>query len=203
MGVLTLGALLVHGLILVPTKATALSISTPWYLTRALAVSAYVSLTLSVMLGTLRTLARKSGERLSWIVDELHQFIATLSGVLVAGHLITLKLDQFIPFTLTNLFLPINEPYKPVPVELGVYALYAMVIVLLSSWMRRRMQYRFWRNVHYVSFIAFALVTAHGLLAGSDSAEAWMRGLYGFASASVGFLLLIRMFVGSPSASAA
>src|SRR5215472_3140882 len=78
--------------------AAAAASPTLWYVTRAMAVSAYVALTLSVMLGMLRTIARNSRERLSWVVDELHQFIATLAGVLIAGHLVTLLLDPFLPF---------------------------------------------------------------------------------------------------------
>src|SRR5215467_10683183 len=117
------------------------SISTPWYLTRAMAVSAYLALSFSVILGMLRAVARKASERLSWVVDELHQFIATLAGVFVAGHLVTLKLDPFMPFSLVNLLLPVAEPYKPTAVAFGVFCLYATVLLLLSSWLRRRIRY--------------------------------------------------------------
>jgi predicted ferric reductase len=172
-----------------------------WYLTRALAVSAYVALTLSVILGMLRAIARTGRESVSWMVDELHQVVATLSGLLVAGHLITLKLDPFLPFSVTNLLLPVNEPYRPLAVILGVFALYAMTLALVSSWLRRRMPYGFWRTLHYVSFIAFALVTAHGWLAGSDAGEPWMHGFYIGASLAVGFLVLMRLTTRAPNAS--
>jgi methionine sulfoxide reductase heme-binding subunit len=176
-------------------RAAAAASPTLWYVTRAMAVSAYVALTLSVMLGMLRTIARNSRERLSWVVDELHQFIATLAGVLIAGHLITLLLDPFLPFSLLNLLLPLDEPYRPLAVNLGVFALYGMVVLLFSSWLRRRIPYGMWRTLHYVSFATFALVTAHGLLAGSDSGEPWMRAVYGFGAAAVTFLTLARMLV--------
>jgi predicted ferric reductase len=172
-----------------------------WYVTRAMAVASYVALLLSVMLGMLRSISRTSGERLSWVVDELHQVMATLTGLLVVGHLLALKFDPFLPFTVTNLLLPIDEPYRPLAVVLGVFALYAMAVTLVSSWLRRRMPYRFWRGLHYVSFAAFALVTAHGWLAGSDAGEPWMRGLYVGGSMAVGFLVLMRLFARSPSRS--
>jgi methionine sulfoxide reductase heme-binding subunit len=173
---------------------------TLWYVTRAMAVSAYVALTLSVALGMLRTIARNARERLSWVVDELHQFIATLAGVLIAGHLLTLMLDPFLPFSLFNLLVPLGEPYRPLAVNLGVFSLYGMVVLLFSSWLRRHIPYGAWRTLHYLSFATFALVTAHGLLAGSDSGEPWMRAVYGFAAASVAFLTLARMLVGVSSA---
>jgi predicted ferric reductase len=167
--------------------------TTLWYLTRTTAVAAYIALTLSVCLGMLRSIARTAKERLSWVVDELHAFVATLAGLLMMGHLVTLKLDDFIPFTFANLLLPGDQPYRPLAVNLGVFAFYAIALLLLSSWLRRRIPYRLWRALHYVSFVAFALVTAHGLLAGSDAGEAWLQAIYTGASCGVGFLVLMRL----------
>jgi predicted ferric reductase len=163
-----------------------------WYLTRTTAVSAYVALTVAVMLGMLRGVARTSGERLSWLVDELHQVLATVFAGLVVLHLVTLIYDPYLPFSLNNILVPLNEPYRPFPVDLGVLALYTMVVVLGSTWIRRHMPYRYWRLVHYASFATFVLVTLHGLLAGSDASEPWMRALYAGASAAVGFLGIMR-----------
>jgi sulfoxide reductase heme-binding subunit YedZ len=172
---------------------------TLWYVTRAAGVAAYIALSLSVALGMLRTIARNARERLSWVVDELHQFVATLAGVLLLGHLVALALDPFLPFSITNLLLPVAEPYRPLAVNLGVFSLYCMVVLLLSSWIRRRLPYKMWRGLHYVSFVLFVLVTAHGWLAGSDSGEPWMRAVYGFATAAVGFMTLARLLVGQSS----
>ncbi len=181
-------------------KAVAQASPTLWYLTRAMAVSSYVALTLSVLLGTLRAIARKASERLSWVVDELHQFIATLAGVLIVGHLLTLLLDPFLPFSLLNLLLPLDEPYRPTAVVIGVFSFYGMALLLLTSWLRRRLRYSWWRAIHYLSFVTFALVTAHGWLAGGDSGEPWMRAIYAGAASAIAFLILVRFFVGAPSA---
>jgi predicted ferric reductase len=168
-----------------------------WYLTRTMGVSAYVALTFSVILGMLRSVARKSSERISWVVDELHQFVATLAGLFVFGHLVVLLFDPFLPFSLVNLLLPVNEPYKPSAVAFGIFGFYSMVLLLLSSWLRKRMRYSWWRGIHYVSFFAFAMVTLHGWFAGSDSGEPWMRAIYAFATSAVVFLILVRFFVGA------
>jgi len=163
-----------------------------WYFTRTTAVAAYVTLTGAAMLGMLRGVARGSGERLSWVVDELHQVLATVFAALVVLHLLSLIYDPFLPFSVTNILLPVGEPYRPLPVDLGVLALYTLVVVLGSTWIRRTIPYRFWRVVHYASFATFVLVTLHGLLAGSDSGEPWMRAVYAGASAVVGFLAVMR-----------
>lgn len=164
-----------------------------WYFTRTTAVAAYVTLTGAAMLGMLRGVARGSGERLSWVIDELHQVLATVFAALVVLHLLSLFYDPFLPFSLQNLLLPVGEPYRPFAVDLGVLALYTLVVVLGSTWIRRSIPYRFWRVVHYASFATFVLVTLHGLLAGSDSGEPWMRAVYAGASAAVGFLAVMRV----------
>ncbi|MGZ3582392.1 MAG: ferric reductase-like transmembrane domain-containing protein [Ktedonobacterales bacterium] len=183
--------------------ATAAADPLMWYLTRALATAAYLTLAVAVMLGMLRSIARQNRERLSWVIDELHQVFSTLALVLVLGHLVTLLLDPFLPFSLSNLLLPLAEPYKPLPVRLGVLALYGMMLLLLSSWIRRWIPYRIWRSLHYVSFLMFVLVTAHGFFAGSDAGEPWAVALYTGTGASVVFMSLMRIFAGKPAPSQA
>ncbi|HLV99458.1 MAG TPA: hypothetical protein VKT82_12360 [Ktedonobacterales bacterium] len=174
-----------------------------WYLTRTTAVAAYIVLTVLVALGLLRSTARLSGGRISWMVDEVHQFLGTLFGILVGAHLLTLLLDPFISFSPVNFVVPLNEPYSPLAVDLGVVALWTVVLVLGSSWLRRHLPHRYWRALHYLGFITFALVTLHGLFAGTDSSLLWMRIVYAGAAAAVGFLVLMRMFVRPNKTSAA
>lgn len=174
--------------------ASAASGPTLWYLTRTTAVMAYIALTLSVALGLLRSIARTSAEQLSWVVDELHAFVATLAGFFVVGHLLTIKLDSFIVFSLHDMLVPGQGPYRPIAVNIGILALYAMTLTLLSSWVRRFISYRLWRAIHYLSFLTFALVTIHGWLAGSDTNEPWLRALYVGGAAAITFLVIMRLF---------
>ncbi len=168
---------------------------TLWYLTRTAAVGAYVTLIVTVILGMMRTIARRTGEQLTWLVDEFHAFFAFMTGILILAHLVTLYFDPFLPFTIKDLLLPLpTQPYRTLAVNLGVCALYCMLALLLTSWVRRRLAYGFWRNVHNLSFVALILVTLHGLLAGSDAGETWMRTLYGIVGGGIGFLVLWRLF---------
>lgn len=186
---------LVSAAIHLPSLAAANATSpTLWYLTRTTAVVAYVTLTLSVALGLLRTIARTSAEHLSWVVDELHAFVATLAGLFVVGHLLTIKFDTFVIFSLHDLLVPGQGPYRPLAVNIGIFAFYVMALTLISSWVRRYIPYRFWRAIHYLSFLAFALVTIHGWLAGSDAGEPWLRALYVSGAAAIAFLMLMRLF---------
>lgn len=164
-----------------------------WYVTRAAAVSAYVTLTLTVALGISRSLARVARLRVSWVLDESHQYLALLTAAFIVLHLLSLVFDPLIPFSVLDVLLPLSQPYRPIPVDLGVLALYALAIVLLSSWLRRWLAYARWRALHYVSFVAFVLVTTHGLLAGSDAGQTWMRLVYVAASLGIGGLVVMRL----------
>jgi methionine sulfoxide reductase heme-binding subunit len=164
-----------------------------WYVTRAAAVSSYIVLTIVVLLGIARTLTRVAGSRASWILDETHQFLALLTAALVGLHLLSLFLDPLIPFSLLNFVVPVAEPYRSFAVDLGVLTLYGLVILWLSSWLRRYISHASWRMLHYTSFVVFLLVTLHGILAGSDSSQPWMLAIYLGASASVILMGLIRL----------
>lgn len=165
-----------------------------WYATRAAAVGAYVLVTLTVLFGLARSLAHVARIRVSWLLEENHQTLAAITAVFVALHLLTLMLDPLYQFTPLNLIVPVGEPYAPFAVALGVLALYGLVATLVSSWLRHKMSYGAWRTLHYITFAVFWLVTAHGLLAGSDTGEAWMMVIYIVSAGLVSLGIVARLF---------
>ena len=54
--------------------------------------------------------------------------------------------------------------------------------------MRRHIEGRAWRRLHYASFVAFWLEVAHGLLLGSERTTVWANVLY-FTTSSVNTFL--------------
>ncbi len=178
---------------------TATANPTMWYATRAAAVCAYIALTLTVLLGIARSLMRVARVRKTWLLEEIHQYVADAAAIFVAVHLTTLLLDPLIPFSPLNLLLPVGEPYRPLAVALGVFALYTFALVIGSSWLRRHVSYGAWRALHYGSFVAFWIVTLHGILAGSDVGEPWMRTIYIVAAGAVSGAMALRAFWPAPA----
>ncbi len=175
---------------------------TLWYVTRTAAVAGYLALAVSVALGLLRTLARRTNERLSWTVDEAHQFLSILAVILIGVHLISLVFDDFQPFAWINLLVPLNEPYRPLATNIGVFAFYGLVAVSLSSWIKRAIPYNLWHLIHYLGIVTFALVTVHGWMTGSDTNEPFMRAIYGASAGAVALIFALRLFA-SPRATGA
>jgi len=58
---------------------------------------------------------------------------------------------------------------------------------------RRRIGQRAWRALHYLTFLAFAGSTVHGIAAGTDSSAGWAQWLYLGSMTVVAFLLTYRI----------
>ena len=67
----------------------------------------------------------------------------------------------------------------------GVLPAELMVIVYASFAMRKRMGFKNWRRLHWITYALFAGGTAHGLLSGSDSGRTWALAIYICAVAAV------------------
>ena len=62
-----------------------------------------------------------------------------------------------------------------------------MLLVYVSFALKRRIGQKNWRRLHWATYATFAMGTAHGLMAGSDSGQPWALALYLGAVGSVAF----------------
>ena len=67
--------------------------------------------------------------------------------------------------------------------------------MLLSFYVRKRIGQKTWRQPPLPLVPAFLAATAHGLMAGTDSAASWALTGYGIALATVLLLLTYRILV--------
>jgi DMSO/TMAO reductase YedYZ heme-binding membrane subunit len=173
---------------------------TLWYVTRGAAATAYLLLTAVMAFGIILSFRGLEGLMRGWRVYDLHQVLTLLLLGFVGLHLATLYLDPFEPFSLLKLVWPFAETYRPLGTALGVLTLYLLVLVALSSWGRRLLSTRLWYLLHLASYVAFVLVTIHGLLTGADSRTPWMLGVYTGSSALVVILTLGRIYFATQAA---
>jgi DMSO/TMAO reductase YedYZ heme-binding membrane subunit len=165
-----------------------------WLLARSSGITAYVLLTASGLAGLVLK-SRPFGRTIrAAAVLDLHRFVALLALGAVAFHGATLMLDRTLRIPLTGLFVPGTSPYRPLGVALGVVAAELMLLVVVSFPLRRRIGVGVWRRLHWATYAIFALATAHGLLAGSDSAQPWSRDLYLGAVGALAFATAWRAF---------
>jgi DMSO/TMAO reductase YedYZ heme-binding membrane subunit len=156
-----------------------------WILARASGLAAYALLTGSVLAGLVLK-ARPFGTSIRpATATDLHRFLALLGLGALTLHALALVLDRAVPISLADLFVPGIAPYRPLATALGVLAAELMLVVYASFSARRRLGTRNWRRLHWVTYLIFALATAHGLTAGSSSATPWALAFYGAATGAV------------------
>lgn len=156
-----------------------------WYAARAAGVIAYVLLTLVVLVGL--TLAGKLTVK-TWpkfAVTDLHRFGSLLVGVFIGLHVLTIALDTYTPFSVTQLVVPFASSYRPVWVALGIVSAELLIAVAVTNALKSRIPYRWWRRAHFATFLVWAGSTVHGIGAGTDSKSLWLSTIYVVAVASV------------------
>lgn len=166
-----------------------------WDVARAGGFVGYGLLTLSVALG----LALSMRWQASWwprlINSELHNFVTLLALGFTIIHVLAVWLDPFTAFGWTEIFIPFVSHYRPIWMALGIVALYLGLALAASVWLRPRLGYEWWRRLHVLTLLVFALVTAHGLATGSDSQTFWAIADYSISALLVTALLWIRLLV--------
>jgi DMSO/TMAO reductase YedYZ heme-binding membrane subunit len=75
---------------------------------------------------------------------------------------------------------------------MGIVGFYVSATIYASFWARRFIGQKRWRMLHYGSFGAFVLLTAHGLLSGTDAHAPWLVALFVSACVAVFGLTALR-----------
>jgi len=166
-----------------------------WYLSRGSAFSAYFLLWLSMMLGvgvTNKLSAKWPG--LPHTI-EMHQFTSILGLVFGLFHGMILMADQYMHFSLAQIFLPFSTTsYKPLAVGIGQLGFYTMLMITLSFYVRKRIGSKTWRAIHFVSFVTYVSVILHAVLAGTDAPSMAAQLFYLLTSGLLLFMILHRVF---------
>jgi predicted ferric reductase len=166
-----------------------------WYLSRTSALLAYIVLFINIVFG----LGMKTGflDKLAarWRSLDLHQFFTLLAMGLVTLHIFSLLGDSYMNPALADLLIPGSGSYRPFWTALGILSFYSLIIITLSSFLRRFIHRSIWRVIHFVSFILFYVILYHGLGSGTDSSALWVKILYLVSGTSVACLALWRFLL--------
>jgi hypothetical protein len=92
-------------------------------------------------------------------------------------HIVTSVLDGFAPISLLDGVLPFVAGYRPLWLGLGTLSFDLILAIAITSLIRRRLGYRSWRAVHWLSYASWPVAVLHGLGTGSDVKQWWMLAL--------------------------
>ena len=165
-----------------------------WNVARTGGFTAYILLTLAVIAGLALSSQLQSPGRWPRLVNnELHNFLTLLSSIFLSIHILAVWIDPFTHFGWNEILIPFASGYRTLWMALGIVALYLGLAIGLSTWIRPRIGYTWWRRLHVLTLGIFALATIHGLGTGSDTQTPWALGLYIGSSLLVGLLIWRRI----------
>lgn len=135
---------------------------------------AMIALTFNFLLGMLLSTAyRRTALWRSlpgWVkkisIYDLHNWTAYVALTLALAHPLLLLADKTSKFRFRDIVYPVNAPHEPVWVVPGALALYALIVVVITTQkvVKRRMSFRSWKNIHLISYGTALLFLVHGLM---------------------------------------
>jgi sulfoxide reductase heme-binding subunit YedZ len=139
-----------------------------WYLDRATGLVLLVLLTLVTVLGVLASRRSSGGWVPAFVPQRLHRNLAVLSLGLLAAHVVTGVVDEYVDLRWWQTFVPFRGAYQPLWIGLGAIAVDALAVVTLSSLARARFGHRAWRILHLTAYAAWPAALAHAVGLGTD-----------------------------------
>jgi predicted ferric reductase len=177
----------------VKAMASTLWESVTWAVARTGGITAYLLLALAVIVGLALSLHWQSARWPRIINSEMHNFLTLLASVFVVVHVLAVWIDPFTKFGWSQVLLPFVSQYRTTGMALGIVALYLGIAVGISTWLRPKIGYVWWRRFHVLTLVIFAFTTLHGMITGTDSKTWWAIGMYGVCTTLVGTLFVLRL----------
>ena len=169
-----------------------------WYAIRASGAVAYLLLAASTAWGILLSGKLVKRRVPAALALELHTILSWTAIGMSVYHAYLLLFGRFFDYTVVDLLVPFVGPYEPLAVGLGIVGLYLMILTSASFYLIDRIGYRSFRQVHYLTYIAYVLATVHSVLAGSDGLL--FNPVYVAVSAGLFLLTLARILARRPHA---
>src|SRR5262249_9718469 len=119
-----------------------------WYLARGTGAATLVLLTFTLVLGivNVRRWAPRGLQR--FVVEDLHRTLGLLVVAVLAIHIGSVVLDNFVSISLIDALVPFVGTYHPFWLGLGALSLDLLAALIVTSLLRAHIGLRAWRAVH-------------------------------------------------------
>jgi methionine sulfoxide reductase heme-binding subunit len=142
-----------------------------WYLNRASGFVLLGLITLSAVLGVLSTTSRPRRRVPTFATLLLHRNLSLLGVILLGVHVSSAVIDTYVDIRWWQVVIPLGATYQPLWLGLGAVAFDLIVIIVVTSLLRARMQHRPWRLIHSLSYLVIGLAAIHAIGIGTDTSE--------------------------------
>lgn len=137
----------------------------------------------------------------AWVV---HRALALALAASVIVHVTFLLLDHYVPFNIVQVLVPFASNYKrshlfglsvgSLSVALGIFAMYALAIVIASSlgWINTKRG--LWKKLHYLNYFILFAVFFHALYTGADFTYGIFRKFWILMGGVLLVFILVRLW---------
>lgn len=167
-----------------------------WFLNRGTGVTLLIVLTLSLALGMLTAGGRAGHLVPAFVPQTLHRNLSILALGLVLAHALTAVVDTFVDIRWWQALSPWGATYQPFWLGLGTLAFDLMILVMLTTWARRRLSHTGWHRIHLLGYATWPLSMAHGAGIGTDAGEPWAQAIAVACTVVVLGALAVRLTYG-------
>lgn len=96
---------------------------------------------------------------------QLHNYTAYVAWALVLLHAGILVFDKDLGFTWQHIVWGLGAPKQPVFVMLGSISMLGLVVIIFTTqkFIKRRLGFRLWKNIHLLSYALTLLFFIHGI----------------------------------------
>lgn len=164
-----------------------------WVLGRGTGLSALVLLTVSTVLGILLSSGLRHRALPRFALTEIHRRASLLSCGFLLVHMLSLLGDSDAQLTIVDLVVPFVSARNPLWWGLGTLAVDALLVVVVSSLVRRHLSHRVWRGLHLLAYLCWPVALLHSIGGGTDAATLWLRVTAIACAGAVGGALAHRL----------
>jgi sulfoxide reductase heme-binding subunit YedZ len=148
-----------------------------WWVDRSSGLVSLVLLTVVMGLGVVAAGSSTRAIHTRVASQSLHRSVALVATVLLAVHIGTAVADSFVPLRLVDVVVPFQARYRPLWIGFGTLAIDLLVVLLVTSLLRRRLGRRAWRAVHLLAYGLWPVAIVHALGSGSDVRSATVQAI--------------------------
>jgi predicted ferric reductase len=168
-----------------------------WYFARASGFVSLLLLTAAVAVGVALSLRVRHPSWPTFLTEGFHRYLSTVLLVFIGVHVLTLWLDPFAKFTVSDVLIPFAATYRTFWMGLGICAAELTLALALSIHVRSLIGYRAWKLLHRGTYAIYPLALVHGIGTGADTHNWWALATYAVTGAIVGGLVAWRASIGA------
>jgi DMSO/TMAO reductase YedYZ heme-binding membrane subunit len=152
-----------------------------WYTTRVSGLVGFFLLFASIFLGVAIRLPFLQKIIKPSYSYSTHCWISLQAVIFAFIHGASLLFDKYLGFNVADIFVPLalkSDIVNPIFLALGIIGFYLMIVLVVTSYLRKYIGQKIWRLVHFLNIILYIFVIVHAYFLGTDMKNPVTRDIF-------------------------